>query len=149
MKGDLSGIENTGNNWNVVYIDATDLQDYLNMMNCFYNDRDTIQPSETIQMLHTAYLAAQAKLQAQYIAQGIGQGQAQQKAADDAAEQIKAEQEQLIQQQEQADEQKFEQEQEGNDASGESPEAQENSGGGGSDIWGTIGHIAEIGAMFL
>lgn len=142
MKGDLSGIENTGNNWNVIYVDATDLQDYLNMMNAFYNDRDTIQPSETIQMLHTAYLAAQAKLQAQYIAQGISQGQASQKAADDAAEQIKEEQEQLVQQQEQQDEQQFEENQQ---------QEQQSSGdsGGGSDIWGTIGNIAEIGAMFL
>ena len=144
MKGDLSGIENTGNNWNVIYVDATDLQDYLNMMNAFYNDRDTIQQSETIQMLHTAYLAAQAKLQAQYIAQGISQGQASQKAADDAAEQIKEEQEQLVQQQEQQDEQQFEENQD--------QEQQQQSGGdsgGGSDIWGTIGNIAEIGAMFL
>ena len=144
MKGDLSGIENTGNNWNVIYVDATDLQDYLNMMQAFYNDRDTIQPSETIQMLHTAYLAAQTKLQAQYIAQGISQGQASQKAANDAAEQIKEEQEQLVQQQEQQDEQQFEENQ-------DQQQQQQSSGdsGGGSDIWGTIGNIAEIGAMFL
>ena len=46
-----------GNDYYVYYIDCTGLSDYLDMLQEFY-DRDTLQRTEVISMLHSQYLAA-------------------------------------------------------------------------------------------
>ena len=47
----------SGNDYYVYYIDCTDLSDYLDMVEEFYNDRDTIKPGELISMLGSQYRA--------------------------------------------------------------------------------------------
>ena len=44
--GDFSGQMISGNDNYVYYTDSTGLNDYLDMLQEFYNDRDTVQPTE-------------------------------------------------------------------------------------------------------
>lgn len=85
FQGDLSGRMVRGNDYYVYYIDSTGLNDYLDMLQEFYNDRDTIQPQEVIIMLNKQYRAAVAAHEAALVAQGYSEGEASQKAADEAA----------------------------------------------------------------
>ena len=131
FQGDLSGQLTSGNDYYVYYIDSTGLPDYLDMLNEFYNDRDTMQPEEVVSMLGTKYRAALAQklaqLEAQYRAEGYSAGDAAGKAEGEAEQQAKDEAAE-----EAADE-----------------AAKETSSDSSDDIWGTIGHVAEIGAMFI
>ena len=74
-----------GNDYYVYYIDSTGLPDYLDMLQEFYNDRDTMQPQEVISMLGTKYRIAVLQREAQLKAEGYAAGEADQKAKDDAA----------------------------------------------------------------
>ena len=87
IQGDLSGQMVNGNDYYVYYIDSTGLPDYLNMLNDFYDDRDTLQPGEVVTMLHERYIAAVKAHEAALIAQGYSEGEAAQKAEDAAAQQ--------------------------------------------------------------
>ena len=87
IQGDLSGVLSSGNDYYAYYIDCTDLNDYLDMLQEFYNDRDTLQPNEIIIMLNLQYRAAVRKHEQELISQGYTQGEADQKAKDDAAQQ--------------------------------------------------------------
>ena len=127
FQGDLSGEMQFGNDYYLYYIDSTGLPDYLDMLQEFYNDRDTMQPSEVVGMLGAKYRAALAQklaqLEAQYRAEGYSAGDAAGKAEGEAEQQAKDE---------------------------AAEEAQkETSSDSSDDIWGTIGHVAEIGAMFI
>ena len=127
FQGDLSGEMQFGNDYYAYYIDSTGLSDYLDMLQEFYNDRDTMQPSEVVGMLGAKYRAALAQklaqLEAQYRAEGYSAGDAAGKAEGEAEQQAKDE---------------------------AAEEAQkETSSDSSDDIWGTIGHVAEIGAMFI
>jgi len=119
FQGDLSGRMVRGNDYYVYYIDSTGLNDYLDMLQEFYNDRDTIQPQEVIIMLNKQYRAAlaakEAALERQYYSEGYSAGEAAQKAADEAAEEA-------------------------------SKEASEDSS---SSIWGDIGEGLEVASMFI
>ena len=84
FEGDMSGVLTSGNDYYVYYIDCTDLNDYLDMLEEFYNDRDTLQPQEVIIMLSIQYQASVRKHERELIAQGYSQGEADQKAKDDA-----------------------------------------------------------------
>ena len=86
FQGDLSGQLTSGNDYYVYYIDSTGLPDYLDMLQEFYNDRDTMQPEEVVAMLHTQYMAAVRAHEAALIAQGYSEGEAAQKAEDAAAQ---------------------------------------------------------------
>ena len=86
FQGDLSGQMQFGNDYYVYYIDSTGLPDYLDMLQEFYNDRDTMQPSEVIVMLGAKYRAAVRAHEAALLAQGFSEGEASQKAADAAAQ---------------------------------------------------------------
>ncbi len=116
----------------IIIIDCTDLNDYLDMLEEFYNNRDTLQPQEVITMLSSQYQAllkareAQTKAQGYKMGEADGQitgykkgdadgqltGAANQKAQDEAAQKAK------------------------DDAAKQSSE--DNS----SSIWGTIGSVA-------
>jgi len=85
FQGDLSGVMQFGNDYYVYYIDSTGLPDYLDMLNEFYNDRDTMQPQEVIIMLNARYRAAVREHEAALVAQGYSEGEAAQKAEDAAA----------------------------------------------------------------
>jgi hypothetical protein len=85
FQGDLSGEMQFGNDYYVYYIDSTGLPDYLDMLQEFYNDRDTMQPQEVVIMLGDKYRAAVAEHEAQLVAQGYSEGEAAQKAEDAAA----------------------------------------------------------------
>ncbi len=85
IQGDLSGQMTFGNDFYVYYIDSTGLPDYLDMLQEFYNDRDTIQPGEVVTMLHQRYIAAVKAHEAALIAQGYSEGEAAQKAEDAAS----------------------------------------------------------------
>ena len=85
FQGDLTGQMQFGNDYYVYYIDSTGLPDYLDMLQEFYNDRDTVQPNEVIIMLNTQYRASVRKHEQELISQGYTQGAADQKAKDDAA----------------------------------------------------------------
>ena len=80
----MSGVLSSGNDYYVYYIDCTDLDDYLDMLEEFYNDRDTLQPNEVIIMLSLQYRAAVRKHEQELIAQGFAQGVASEKAAEEA-----------------------------------------------------------------
>ena len=127
FQGDLSGEMQFGNDYYAYYIDSTGLSDYLDMLQEFYNDRDTMQPQEVVAMLGAKYRAALAQklaqLEAQYRAEGYSAGDAAGKAEGEAEQQAKDE------------------------AAAEA--AKETSSDSSDDIWGTIGHVAEIGAMFI
>jgi len=84
FQGDMSGVITSGNDYYVYYIDCTDLQDYVDMLQTFYEDRDTVQPNEVIIMLNLQYRAAVRKHEADLIAQGFAQGVASEKAAEEA-----------------------------------------------------------------
>ena len=112
FQGDMSGVLGTGNDYYVYYIDCKDLDDYLDMLEEFYNDRDTLQPNEIIIMLNVQYRAAVRKREQELMAQGYTQGAADQKIKDDAAQKAK------------------------DDAAAQTSE--DNS----SSIWGTIGSVA-------
>jgi hypothetical protein len=84
-QGDLSGHLSSGNDYYVYYIDCTGLPEYLDMLNDFYDDRDTLQPYEVIAMLHLQYLAAVKQHERDLVAQGYSEGESAQKAADEAA----------------------------------------------------------------
>ena len=84
FEGNMSGVLSSGNDYYVYYIDCTDLNDYLDMLEEFYNDRDTLQPNEVIIMLNTQYRASVRKHEQELISQGYTQGQADQKAAEEA-----------------------------------------------------------------
>jgi len=86
FQGDLTGQMQFGNDYYVYYIDCTGLPDYLDMLQEFYNDRDTVQPQEVIIMLGTKYRIAVQQHEAQLIAKGYSAGEADQKAKDDAAQ---------------------------------------------------------------
>ncbi len=86
FEGDMSGVLTSGNDYYVYYIDCTDLNDYLDMLEAFYDDRDTLQPNEIIIMLNLQYRAAVRKHEQELISQGYTQGAADQKAKDDAAQ---------------------------------------------------------------
>ena len=84
FEGDMSGVLSNGNDYYVYYIDCTDLDDYLDMLEEFYNDRDTLQPNEVIIMLSIQYRAAVRKHEQELLAQGFSQGVASEKAAEEA-----------------------------------------------------------------
>ena len=84
IQGDLSGVLTKGNDYYVYYIDCNDAQDYLDMLQEFYDDRDTLQPNEIIIMLNVQYRAALRKREQDLIAQGYAQGTAAAKAEADA-----------------------------------------------------------------
>ena len=86
FQGDLSGQMVNGNDYYVYYIDSTGLSDYLDMLQEFYNDRDTMQPGEVVSMLHMQYIRAVQAHEAALIAQGYSEGEAAQKAKDAAAQ---------------------------------------------------------------
>ena len=85
-QGDLSGQMSKGNDYYVYYIDSTGLSDYLDMLEEFYNDRDTLQPGEVVSMLHAKYMEALFEHEQALIAQGYSEGEAAQKAKDSAAQ---------------------------------------------------------------
>ncbi len=87
FQGDLSGEMSDGNDYYAYYIDSTGISDYLDMLQEFYNDRDTMQPQEVVLMLHTRYIAAVKAHEAALIAQGYSAGEAEQKAEDAASQQ--------------------------------------------------------------
>ena len=127
FQGDLSGEMQFGNDYYVYYIDSTGLSDYLDMLQEFYNDRDTMQPQEVIIMLGAKYRAALAEklaqIEAQYRAEGYSAGDAAGKAEGEAEQQAKDE---------------------------ASEEAQkETSDDSSSDVWGDIKDGLEIGEMFI
>ena len=84
FQGDMTGHLSTGNDYYVYYIDCTDLQDYVDMLQTFYEDRDTLQPNEVIIMLAVQYRAAVRQHERDLIAQGFSQGVASEKAAEEA-----------------------------------------------------------------
>ncbi len=85
-QGDLSGQMTHDHDYYVYYIDSTGLSDYLDMLEEFYNDRDTLQPGEVVSMLHTKYMEALFEHEQALIAQGYSEGEAAQKAKDSAAQ---------------------------------------------------------------
>ncbi len=74
FQGDMSGELTSGNDYYVYYIDCTDLNDYLDMLEEFYNNRDTLQPQEVIIMLSSQYQALLKAREAQTKAQGYTMG---------------------------------------------------------------------------
>jgi len=84
-QGDLSGHLTSGNDYYVYYIDCKDLNDYLDMLEEFYNDRDTLQPNEVIIMLNLQYRAAVAAHERELMAQGYSEGEAAEEAKEAAA----------------------------------------------------------------
>ena len=85
IQGDMSGHLSGGNDYYVYYIDCTGITEYLDMLNDFYDDRDTLQPNEVIIMLGFQYRAAVRAHEQALLAQGYSEGEAAQKAADEAA----------------------------------------------------------------
>jgi hypothetical protein len=86
IQGDMTGRLSGGNDYYVYYIDCTGLPEYIDMLQDFYDDRDTLQPDEIIIMLRLQYLAAVRKHEADLISQGFAQGVASEKAAEEAAQ---------------------------------------------------------------
>ena len=85
IQGDLSGVLTKGNDYYAYYIDSTGLDDYLDMLEEFYNDRDTLQPNEIVIMLNLQYRAAVRKHEQELLQQGFDQGVASEKAQEEAA----------------------------------------------------------------
>ena len=85
IQGDLSGVLSKGNDYYAYYIDSTGLDDYLDMLEEFYNDRDTLQPNEIVIMLNLQYRAAVRKHEQELVQQGFDQGVASEKAQEEAA----------------------------------------------------------------
>ena len=121
IQGDLSGVLTKGNDYYVYYIDCNDAQDYLDMLQEFYDDRDTLQPNEIIIMLNVQYRAAVRKREAELYSSGFQQGTAQEKARAKAEADAKA----------------------AEDAAAQASE--DNS----SSIWGTLGDVAMGVLSFL
>ena len=127
IQGDLSGQMVSGNDYYVYYIDCTDLSDYLDMLEEFYNARDTIQPTEIISMLGTRYrmilnqkigLISKQSYDSGY-SSGYSTGTIDQKAKDDA------------------------------EAAAKEEAAKEASDNSSPSIWGTIGSVAMDVLPFL
>lgn len=76
IQGDLSGVLSKGNDYYVYYIDCNDAQDYLDMLQEFYDDRDTLQPNEIIIMLNLQYREAVRKREAELYSSGYERGTA-------------------------------------------------------------------------
>ena len=113
----------SGNDYYVYYIDCTDLSDYLDMLEEFYNARDTIQPTEVISMLGTRYRIILnqkiALISKQSYDSGYSTGTIDQKAKDDA------------------------------EAAAKEEAARKASANSSSDIWGTIMDVGKVALSFL